>query len=272
MSRLLVVQHEGSTGPGWWGEWLAAEGVELDVVHPYAAQELPAPEGLRTYDGLLVLGGAMGPVDDADCPWLPATRELLAAAVGDALPTFGICLGAELLVVACGGSVRRGPAGPELGVLTNDPTPAAADDPVLSSLRPGAPVLQWHWEEMDRLPPGAVLLATSPAYPHQAFRLGPAAWGVQGHPEVTPGITADWAREDSPLLLAAGREPADLVAEVEAQTPRLVQTWRPVARAFAAVVGSRAAAAGDGGRDGETLPLLDDVLGRRGAPPSGPTG
>jgi GMP synthase-like glutamine amidotransferase len=260
VSRLLVVQHEQSTGPGWWGEWLAAEGLELAVVHAYAAQELPSPAGLRTYDGLLVLGGAMGPVDDAGCPWLPATRDLLAAAVADGLPTFGICLGAELLTVACGGSVRRGTAGPELGVLTNDPTPEAADDAVLSSLPAGAPVLQWHWEEMDRLPPGAVLLATSQAYRHQAFRVGPAAWAVQGHPEVTPDIAAAWAREDSPLLLAAGREPAELVAEVEAATPRLVATWQPVARDFAAVV------------RGGPLPLLDDVLDRRGTQVDGATG
>jgi GMP synthase-like glutamine amidotransferase len=96
-----------------------------------------------------------------------------------------------------------------------------------------------------------VLLATSPAYRHQAFRVGAAAWGVQGHPEVTPDITAAWAREDSPLLLAAGREPADLVAEVEAATPRLVQTWQPVARDFARVVlggGAGAAPAASKGR------------------------
>lgn len=232
---MLVVQHEASTGPGWWGDWLAASGLTLDVRHPYAGEQLPGPGDLESYAALLVLGGAMGPVDDERCPWLPATRELLARAVGTGLPSFGICLGAELLVVACGGTVRRGTAGPELGVLTNDPTAEAADDPVLGSLRPGAPVLQWHWEEMAELPMGAVLLATSPAYRHQAFRLGPSAWGVQGHPEVTPAITADWAREDSPLLLAAGREPAALVAEVEAATPQLVATWRPVAEAFAAV-------------------------------------
>lgn len=234
MSRVLVVQHEASTGPGWWGEWLAESGLALEVRHPYAGEALP--EDLAAYDGLLVLGGAMGPVEDDTCPWLPATRALLARAVADGLPTFGICLGAELLVVACGGTVRRGTVGPELGVLTNDPTPDAAGDPVLASLQPGAPVLQWHWEELAELPAGAVLLATSPAYRNQAFRLGEAAWGVQGHPEVTPAITADWAREDSPLLLAAGRAPAALVAEVEAATPQLVATWRPVADAFAAVV------------------------------------
>lgn len=232
---MLVVQHEGSTGPGWWGEWLAGCGLALETRHPYAGERLPGPDDLGSYAALLVLGGAMGPVDDEQCPWLPATRGLLSRAVDDGLPTFGICLGAELLVVARGGSVRRGTSGPELGVLTNDPTSEAAGDPVLGSLRPGAPVLQWHWEEMAELPSGAVLLATSPDYPHQGFRLGTSAWGVQGHPEVTPAIVAEWAREDGPLLLAAGRAPARLVAELEAATPELVAAWRPVAEAFATV-------------------------------------
>jgi GMP synthase-like glutamine amidotransferase len=187
LPRVLVVQHEAGTGPGWWGDWLAATGLALEVRHPYAGEALPGPDDLGSYAALLVLGGAMGPVEDEACPWLPATRGLLAGAVDTGLPTFGICLGAELLVVACGGSVRRGTNGPELGVLTNDPTPEAADDPVLASLRPGAPVLQWHWEELAELPDGAVLLATSPAYRHQAFRLGTAAWGVQGHPGGDPG-------------------------------------------------------------------------------------
>ena len=123
------------------------------------------------------------------------------------MPTFGICLGAELLALGCGGEVRRGLAGPELGVLGVDLDPAAADDPVFGALRGRSRVVQWHWEEIASLPEGAVRLASSPAYPHQAFRVGEAAWGVQGHPEVTGDIAAAWAREDSPLLRAEGRTP-----------------------------------------------------------------
>ncbi|HEU4525537.1 MAG TPA: hypothetical protein VFR62_10980, partial [Gemmatimonadales bacterium] len=84
--RVVVVQHELGTGPGWWGTWLAGAGVDLDVRHPYAGDALPAAPEL---DGLLVLGGAMGPVDDEACPWLPATRALLADAVAAEVPTFG---------------------------------------------------------------------------------------------------------------------------------------------------------------------------------------
>jgi GMP synthase (glutamine-hydrolysing) len=231
--RVLVVQHEPDTGPGWFGDWLTAAGLALDVQHPYAGDELPP---LPAYDGLLVLGGAMAPADDVDCPWLPETRARLAEAVASGVPTFGICLGAELLALGCGGEVRRGTAGPELGVLAVDLAPAAADDAVFGALPGATRVVQWHWEEISTLPAGSVPLASSPAYPHQAFRVGVAAWGVQGHPEVTADIAAAWAREDSPLLMAEGRTPDDLVAEVRAAETELSGTWRPLAEAFAGVV------------------------------------
>lgn len=236
--RLLVVQHEAGTGPGWWGGWLAEAGLELVTCHPYAGEDLPP---VTAYDGVLVLGGAMGPSDDVACPWLPSTRTLLADAVAAAVPTFGICLGAELLVVACGGTVRRGAGGPELGVLEMEMAAAAAGDAVLSALPARPRVVQWHWEELADLPPGAVELASSEAYRHQAFRLGSAAWGVQGHPEVTPDIATTWAREDAPLLVAAGRAAEGLVAEVTDAADELSRTWRPVAEAFAAVVREHAA-------------------------------
>jgi GMP synthase (glutamine-hydrolysing) len=238
-ATVLVVQHEESTGPGWFGGWLRDEGVALDVVHPYLGTELPDP---TAYDGVLVLGGAMGPAEDERCPWLPATRALMARAVDEAVPLFGICLGGELLALACGGEVTRGANGPELGVLPVRLRPDAAGDPLFGGLVDPAPVLQWHWEEISRLPESAVWLAEADAYPHQAFRVGPAAWGVQGHPEVTTDIASAWAREDSPLLVAAGREPASLVAEVRDAEPALTQTWQPVAARFAGLVAARAMA------------------------------
>jgi GMP synthase (glutamine-hydrolysing) len=236
---VLVVQHEPETGPGWFGTWLADAGVALDVRHPYRRTPAPAdllPRTVRGWAGLLVLGGAMGPEDDDRCPWLPATRSLLAEAVDREVPTFGICLGAELMAVACGGQVRRGAAGPELGVLGVDPLPVVTGDAVFAGMRAGSRVLQWHWEEISVLPEGSTLLATSRAYRHQVFRVGRRAWCVQGHPEVTAEIAAAWSREDSPMLLAAGRSPDELVAEVAASQPSLIATWRPVAEAFAAVV------------------------------------
>ncbi len=125
-ATVLVVQHEESTGPGWFGGWLRDEGIVLDVVHPYRDSGVPELPDPTAYGGVLVLGGAMGPADDKRCPWLPATRALMVRAVDQAVPTFGICLGGELLALACGGGVARGRNGPELGVLPVRLRPDAA--------------------------------------------------------------------------------------------------------------------------------------------------
>jgi GMP synthase (glutamine-hydrolysing) len=236
--RVLVVQHEPDTGAGFFDRWLAQAGLALDVCQPYAGDELAQ---VTAYDGAVVLGGAMGPAEDERCPWLPAVRELMADAVASSVPLLGICLGAQLLALACGGAVRRGVRGPELGVLDLDVHPAAADDALFAGLALPARVVQWHWDEISDLPAGATLLAGSRAYANQVFRVGERAWGVQGHPEVTTAIAASWAREDDPLLIAAGRHPDELVTEVRVHEAALAQTWRPVAEAFALVVREHAA-------------------------------
>jgi GMP synthase (glutamine-hydrolysing) len=235
-ARVLVVQHERGTGAGWVGDWLTEAGLVLEVSHPYAGDELTP---VTTYDGAVVLGGAMAPTDDERCPWLPTVRQLMAEAVEGAVPLLGVCLGAQLLALACGGAVRRGVLGPELGVLDIEVHPAASDDPLFAGLASPSPVVQWHWEEISALPAGATLLAGSRAYANQVFRIGDRAWGIQGHPEVTALIAAQWAREDSPLLLAAGRRPDELVAEVSRHEEVLAKTWRPVAEAFAGLVRQR---------------------------------
>ena len=60
---------------------------------------------------------------------------------------------------------------------------AADGDPLFKWVPLLPDVLQWHRDEITELPLGAVLLAASTRYPHQAFRLGDRAWGLQFHIE-----------------------------------------------------------------------------------------
>ena len=62
------------------------------------------------------------------------------------------------------------------------------------------PTLQWHGDTFD-LPHGATLLAGSPAYPHQAFRVGDKAYGVQFHLEVSDSMADEWGRIEESLFL-----------------------------------------------------------------------
>jgi len=237
MARVLAVQHAASCPPGRLRRWLTAAGVDVDMVHPYAGQPVPP---LETYDGLLVLGGAMGARDDHLAPWLPAVRDRLRAAVAAQLPTLGVCLGGQLLALACGGEVARGRAGLEVGVFDVEPLAAATDDPLMSELTSPRPVLQWHADEVVRLPAGAVPLMTGATYPQQAFRVGPAAWGVQFHPEVDAGLIEPWAEEDRDHLSGSGIDPAAVVAQVAARDAELEAAWQPLGGRFAALVAGRA--------------------------------
>ncbi|MHB8341517.1 MAG: type 1 glutamine amidotransferase, partial [Mycobacteriales bacterium] len=137
-----------------------------------------------------------------------------------------ICLGAQLLAVACGGEVCLGTAGPERGAALVRKSDIAGRDPVFVDVPLLADVVQWHGEEISRLPEGATLLAAGSRYRHQAFRVGERAYGVQFHVEATPDMVANWARLD-------GLDPADLLPAVEKLD--LAATWRSAMERFAAL-------------------------------------
>ena len=179
--RCLVVQHVGPEGPAAVGTALEEAGVAVELCRLHAGASLPAT--LVRYDGLVVMGGPMSAASDAGFPTRGAELALLADALAEALPVLGVCLGAQLLAVAAGGSVRAGTTGPEIGWGTVTLAAGAADDPLFSSLPATIEVLHWHGDTFD-LGPGSLLLASSDRYRSQAFRAGPAAWGLQFHVEI----------------------------------------------------------------------------------------
>jgi GMP synthase-like glutamine amidotransferase len=221
MPRALVVQHVAIEGVGRFAEWMPTHGLDLRVVRPYDGEALP---DAVTDDALIVMGGPMGAYDDADVPWLAATKRLLTDAVARNIPALGVCLGAQLLAVAAGGVVERGAAGPELGLDSVRITqPDALFD--LGDI----PVVQWHYDTVTRLPDTASLLGSSERYATQAFRVGEAAWGVQFHVEATADLVEEWARAD-------GRPEAAITAAVRDAEGRLAVVGERFARRFAAFV------------------------------------
>ena len=229
---LLVIQHGWDDPPGPLGEWLTDAGLTLDVRRPYEGDALPAD--LSEHSGLLVLGGAMGAADDERAPWLPAVRQLMRAAVAHEVPTLGVCLGGQLLALANGGRVELNPQGPEIGAQLVAKRSAAASDPLFGPLPIMPDVIQWHFDAITALPPGAVQLASAPACDIQAFRLGRLAWGLQFHIETTPEVFGWWADEDAALF--ADYDLAEIVRRAAAAHADIAETWQPFAAAFAAVV------------------------------------
>ena len=230
MPSVLVVQHEDRCPLDRMQGWLAAVDVEPVWCRPYLGDAVPATVA---QDALVVLGGHMGANDDADCPWLPRVRTLLANSVGDATPTLGICLGAQLLAVAAGGRVEVGAAGLEGGVLDVRLRPEAADDPLLAGLPDPLPAPSMHADAVVELPPDAVWLGATTAYPHQVFRVGGAAWGVQFHPEVSLPTYRAWAAGHEQDWAAAGTDGAAVVEQLVRREQEVAAVGRALTARFA---------------------------------------
>jgi GMP synthase (glutamine-hydrolysing) len=185
--RALVLQHIACEPPGVFEDVLRERGHELVRVELDEGDPLPA----GPFDAIVAMGGPMSVNDEDENPWLAGEKAAIATHVRAGRPFWGSCLGAQLLAAALGARVYAGPA-PEVGVLAVELTAAGADDPVLGALPPSIDTLQWHGDTFD-LPEGGVLLASSPAYANQAYRVGPVAYAVQFHVEVTEAMGEEWA-------------------------------------------------------------------------------
>ncbi len=239
MACLLVVVPSDTDPPTRLGEWLRAAGLELDERRLSIGE--PLPEDLSGHDGLLVLGGPQSSLDPDDAsPELAGVRRLLGQAVAADVPTLAICLGAQLLAQVGGGSTRAGVDGPEVGATLVAKRDAADSDPVFGPLPLSPDVVQWHHDEIDRLPPGATLLASNPACANQAFRVGRHVYGLQFHIETDEALVRAWAEDDAVGVAGTGLDVDTICARADAVHPDLAEVWAPFAARFADLVRDRA--------------------------------
>jgi GMP synthase-like glutamine amidotransferase len=182
MGQAHVLQHVAFEGPGTIGPWLARAGYCVQTTRCDHGDPLPDPADV---DLLVIMGGPMSVHDTARFPWLVDEIRFVEDCVRRAVPTLGVCLGAQIIAAASGARVFPNPA-PEIGWY---PIRGIRSDPGVDVFRFPAEttVFHWHGETFD-LPPGAIHLAESDACRHQAFQLGRSVVGLQFHLETTPEL------------------------------------------------------------------------------------
>ncbi len=184
----LVVQNDRNCPAGMLHQVLEAARVPYRTVCAFAGDAIPDASGLTA---AVVLGGEMGAHDTERHPHLARVIAFMREAVGSGLPLLGICLGGQLLAHACGGTVNSPSRHRERGIHRVDLTAMGAADPLFAGVSNPFVTFQLHNDSFTT-PPGATLLASSPACPAQAFRLPGRVYGVQFHPEVDRSIVDLW--------------------------------------------------------------------------------
>lgn len=188
MKRVIAIRHLAFEDMGCFAQVLSQQGIRLDYIDA-AGEDLNAiaPAG---DEPLVVLGGPISANDTADYPFLEQELLLLKQRLALDKPTLGICLGAQLMARALGAKVYPGPE-KEIGWSPLSYTAEGKRSPLGVLQANAAHVLHWHGETFD-LPEGAVLLASTERYAHQAFSYGQHALALQFHIEATATGLENW--------------------------------------------------------------------------------
>jgi GMP synthase-like glutamine amidotransferase len=135
--------------------------------------------------------------------------------------------------------VREGIDGPDVGALLVAKRDAAYADPVFGPLPLTPDVLQFHHDEISELPTGAVLLASSPMYVNQAYRVGQHVYGLQFHIETAPEIIHEWAERDEVGVAASPHDRETICRLSDEAHPHVEAAWAPFAARFTDLVRDR---------------------------------
>jgi GMP synthase (glutamine-hydrolysing) len=218
---VLMVLHQDHSTPGRLGWLLRERGHPLDLRRPRFGD--PLPETLAEHAGAVIFGGPMSANDEDD--FIRREIEWVGVALKDEKPLLGLCLGAQMMARHLGGRVYPHEGGKaEIGYYPLIPTEAGRElADRLAAPWPGH-VYHWHREGFD-CPHGATTLATGDDFPTQAIRIGPAAFGLQFHPEVTHAMMCRWTVRGHERLKLPGAQDRSRQIEGRFMHDPAVRIW-----------------------------------------------
>ena len=168
MSEVVVFQHDPFEDLGFFAEVLEKQHAAYRVVRLFH-DEMPE-ENWEQVKALIILGGPMNVDDETSFPILRWEKRIIRAAIDEAVPVLGICLGAQLIATTLGAAVFHG-AVKEIGWSPISITPHGQVDSLLGYLPENATVFQWHGDGFE-LPVGRDIAGFLAALSHPGISLG----------------------------------------------------------------------------------------------------
>ena len=200
MTRALIIRHhEAETMGTNFRAILKRHGIAFDTCNIFESAPLYDrfdPPSLADVDLIMAFGGPMSVNDDL--PALHAERKYLAEAMMMGKPVFGVCLGAQMMATALGGTVEPS-GGYQFGLRKIHVTAAGRADPVFGRIT--TPLVPTLHGECFTIPTGATKLAEADILLrdgrfrriNMAFRYG-LSYAFQFEPQLTLEELKVWNR------------------------------------------------------------------------------
>jgi len=226
-TKVVAIQHLAFEDLGSFEAVLREQ--DMDITHLQAGVD-DVSQALAQADIAVVLGGPIGVYETDAYPFLLDEIEALRLRMLARKPTLGICLGSQLMAQAFGGRVYPG-GQKEIGWGELTLSESGRRSP-LQHLQ-GAAVLHWHGDTFE-LPPDAELLASSPLYPNQAFRIGSNLLALQCHPEAQARTFERWLIGHAGELASVRLDVPTLRAQAQRLAPTLERAGQAMLREWLA--------------------------------------
>ena len=186
--------------------------------------------------GLVVLGGTISANDGDRFPFLVAELDWIRTAVRRQVPMLGICLGRNSWPRLWGRPSIATRSRKLVGTRSNS-CRRRRKIRCFETVRAGRPsFIGTAIRSICR--PMPIHLARSPLCPHQAFRYGSTAYGLQFHVEMVPDLLELWLQEfdaGGHSCADSGIDPADIRSAAEATFPAMNSFSQCLLARFAAM-------------------------------------
>lgn len=165
--------------PEMFADLLRSQDPELEFV-TYEVQRGHYPADIDEVDAYLITGSKTGVYEDK--PWIPPLMGFVQKLHDQKKPTIGICFGHQLIAHALGGKTRKSDKGWGVGVHSYEmqETPTWMSEPLETFS-----LLVSHQDQVEELPPGAKVLASSDFCPMAMVQVDDHMLTFQAHPEFT---------------------------------------------------------------------------------------
>ncbi len=192
---ILYLKHIDIEGPCTIGSFFELKGFQNKILELGSGGVFP--QDLKNIEAVVILGGPMSVYEEDKHPYLKQEDVFIKEVLISQIPLLGICLGAQLIAKACGARINKA-ENKEIGWSKVSLTQEGQGDILFENVLESLDVFQWH-EDTFSIPANGTLLATSSHCAHQAFKVGPSAYGLQFHIEITEQSISSWCDAYFPL-------------------------------------------------------------------------